>query len=115
MQDWQSKSRRLASTRLSDPDYVVAFENRGDGLSLNRSGNRVAFMQYGAQQGLGEPKVFEIHSFSWVVERQEEVSGPFDENSFVAQQKKEPDTSSDVSDNETFPGPNAGDAIYSGL
>jgi len=47
-------------------------------------------MQYGAQQGLGEPEVFEIHSFSWVVERQEEVSGPFDENSFNAQQKRNP-------------------------
>jgi hypothetical protein len=68
-------------------------------------------MQYGAQQGLGEPEVFEIHSFSWVMVPQEKVSDSFNKQACALLRGKESDTSSGITENETFPGPNAGEAM----
>ncbi len=55
----QSEGRRLAGAGLRLPDHVAAFEQRRDGLFLDRAGRLIADVAQRMKGGLGETEIGE--------------------------------------------------------
>jgi len=64
MQNRQCKRRRFTGAGLRDAHEVVSLKQRGNGLLLNWSWCGVAFVRYGAKDGLGQVKAVKVsHSY----------------------------------------------------
>ena len=59
VQNGKGERGRLARAGLCAAEQVAAGKDVGNGLGLDGGGGGVAFAVNGAEEGLGEPKIFE--------------------------------------------------------